>query len=93
MTAVVMSAAWASTMRRSVATYQAAHGGGARSLLLAVIGAAVLDLADPDQAQAAAGYFLSPLYRHHVEALGLPGDYLPTGVTWPLLTRIAGVTE
>jgi hypothetical protein len=93
MPGVVMSAAWASNMRRSIATYQADHGDGARSLLLAVIGAAVLDLADPDQAQAAAVYFLSPLYRHHVEALGLPGDYLPTGVSWSLLARIAGVTQ
>jgi hypothetical protein len=93
MTGVVMSAAWASTMRRAVSTYQTNHGGGARSLLLAVIGAAAIDLADPDQAQAAAVYFLSPTYRHHVEALGLPGDYLPTGVTWPLLVRIAGVTQ
>lgn len=84
-----MSAAWASTMRRAFTMYQGRHGGGARSLLLAVIGAAVLDLATPDHAQAAARYFLSPAYRHHVEALGLPGDYLPTGVTWSLLATIA----
>lgn len=93
MTGVVMPAAWASTMRRSFATYQTGHSSGPRSLLLAVIGVAVLDLADQDQAQAAALYFLSPAYRHHIEALGLPGDYLPAGVTWPLLVRIAGVTE
>ena len=93
MSGVVMPAAWASTVRRSFTMYQANHGNGPRSLLLAVIGVAVLDLADQDRAQAAAVYFLSPAYRHHVEALGLPGDYLPAGVTWPLLVRIAGVTE
>jgi hypothetical protein len=88
-----MSAAWASTMQRAVSNYQANHGDGARSLLLAVIGQAVVDLADQDHAQTAAVYFLSPLYRYHVEALGLSADYLPTGVTWPMLVSTAGVTQ
>lgn len=87
--AAVDLVAWQKTMRRALQTYEGKHTAGPGSVLLAVIGQAAVDLADQDQAAAAASYFLSPLYRHHVEALGLPGDYLPTGVTRPLLRSIA----
>lgn len=67
-------------LQRAVAGFQAATDkAGGSALLTAVIGQAALDLAEGDHG--AAQYFLSDVYRHHVTLLGLPGDYLPAGVT------------
>ena len=53
-----------------------------------MIAVAALDVADGDPA--AAAYFLSDLYRHHVTLAGLPPDYLPEGVT---RADLAGLVE
>ena len=66
--------------RRAVATYQAATGkAGPRALIVAIFARAALDLADGDPA--AARFFLSRDYRHYLELIELPADYLPDGVT------------
>lgn len=66
-------------LARAFQTFQGRGSVGPRALLSAVIATAALDLADGDPA--AAAYFLSDLYRHHVTLAGLPADYLPEGVT------------
>lgn len=68
-----------STLGRAFQTYHTQGAAGPRALLAAVIARAALDLADGDPA--AAGFFLSKDYRHYLELIGLPGDYLPDGVT------------
>jgi hypothetical protein len=66
--------------RRAVATYHAATGkAGPRALVVAILARAALDLADGDPA--AARFFLSKDYRHYLELIELPADYLPAGVT------------
>lgn len=56
-----------------------AHLVGGPGLLTAVIMTATLDYLDGRQD--AATYFTSPLYHHHLDALGLPPDWLPEMVT------------
>lgn len=54
---------------------------------MAVMGAAAVDLANGDQG--AARYFLSDTYKHHLELVGLPAEYLPDGVTRAELLALA----
>ncbi len=68
-----------SDVSRAFQIFQGQRGRGPRALLVAVMGAAAIDLAKGDPA--AARYFLSHNYRHHLELVGLPADYLPEGVT------------
>lgn len=75
-------------LRRAVFIFQAAGGkSGNRALLAAIIGQAALDLADGDHG--AAAYFLSDLYRGHLQYLDLPDDLLPAGVTAADLRALA----
>lgn len=75
--------------RRAVATYHAATGkAGPRALVVAILARAALDLADGDPA--AARFFLSRDYRHYLELIELPADYLPAGVTHVELRALAG---
>ena len=75
-------------LARAIQSFQGRGPVGPRALLSAVIAVAALDVADGDPA--AAAYFLSDLYRHHVTLAGLPPDYLPEGVT---RTDLAGLVE
>ena len=76
--------------RRAVTTFQGATGkaGDGRALLVAIIGQAVLDLAEGDDG--AAAYFLSDYYRGHLQRLGLSDDLLPAGVTHIELRALVG---
>ncbi len=67
-----------STLGRAFQTFAGQGPAGPRALLVAVIGRAALDLAAGDVA--AARYFLSNIYKHHISLWGLPADYLPAGV-------------
>jgi hypothetical protein len=67
-----------STLGRAFQTFQGRGPAGPRALVIAVIGRAALDLDQGDPA--AAGFFLSEDYRRYLELIGLPADYLPTGV-------------
>ena len=75
-------------LARAIQSFQGRGPVGPRALLSAVIAVAALDVADGDPA--AAAYFLSDLYRHHVTLAGLPPDYLPEGVT---RADLAGMVE
>lgn len=78
-----------SDLSRAFQTFQKGTGSrGPRALLTAVIATAALDVAAGDQG--AARYFLSDLYRHHIELVGLSADYLPDGVT---LADLAALVE
>ena len=79
--------------RRAVTTFQGAAGkaGGGRALLVAIIGQAALDLAEGDRG--AAAYFLSDLYRGHLQQLGLSDDMLPDGVTHAELRALVGLAS
>ncbi len=77
-----------SPLERAFQTFQGQGPTGPRALLAAVIGRAVLDLADGDKG--AALYFLSADYRRHVELIGLPADYLPVGVDAADLAALVG---
>ena len=68
-----------SNISRAFQTFQGQRGRGPEALFVAVMGAAAVDLANGDQG--AAQYFLSDTYRHHLELVGLPAEYLPDGVT------------
>lgn len=61
--------------------WQAVNRGlkGQRALLLAIIAQAYYDLSQGDED--AASYFAGPTYRHHLELLELPPNWLPDGVT------------
>lgn len=52
---------------------------GPAALIVAIIANAYYDLSQGDLD--AAGYFLSPYYRHHLTLLGLPDHWLPEGVS------------
>ena len=67
-----------STLGRAFQTFQGRGPTGPRALVTAVIGQAATDLDQGDPA--AAGFFLSGHYRHYLELIGLPADYLPAGV-------------
>lgn len=68
-----------SDIARAFQTFQGQRGRGPRALLVAVMGAAAVDLANGDAG--AARYFLSQDYKKHLELVGLPADFLPAGVT------------
>ena len=67
-----------SDISRAFQIFQGQRGRGPRALFVAVMGAAAVDLAHGDPG--AAHYFLSDTYRHHLELVGLPAEYLPDGV-------------
>ena len=75
-------------LARAIQSFQGRGPVGPRALLSAVIAVAALDVADGDPA--AAAYFLSDLYRHHVTLAGLPPEYLPEGVTRADLAGMGG---
>lgn len=68
-----------SVFSRAFQTFQGQRPTGPRALISAVIAVAAADLAKGDRA--AALYFQSDRYAHHLELVGLPADYLPVGVT------------
>jgi hypothetical protein len=58
---------------------------GPHGLILAIIAMAMKDAIDPaahcrPHRSDALAYFESDWYRHHLAALGLPGDWLPDGI-------------
>lgn len=76
-----------STVGRAFQTFQRQGPTGPRALLAAVIGRAAVDLAEGDRG--AAAYFLSDLYQHHLELIGLSANYLPAGVEAADLLKLA----
>ena len=62
---------------------------GETGLVTAVVGQAVVDLADVETAGDAAVYFLGPDYRAHLQQLGLPDEYLPADVGRGQLRQVA----
>lgn len=69
------------TCRQTIAhiSYAGQGASGPTGLILAVMSQAVVDyvVGDEREASSAAAYFTSSLYQHHLQWLGLPGDYMP----------------
>ena len=69
-------------------SFGAGRPNGERALVVAIIGDAARDAADGDAA--AAAWFLSDRYRWYLSLLGLPSEWLPTGLDGG---RLAGMVE
>lgn len=61
---------------------RSAGKGGAAALVASIIAVGAIDaLAGAEKQRAdALAYFVGPLYLHHLSLLGLPADWLPSGV-------------
>ncbi len=62
------------TVKRAIAAGRRSAT-GERGLVAAIVGQAYLDYLDNEPG--ALDYFGGPVYRHHLQLLGLPGDWLP----------------
>lgn len=76
---------YAELRRREIARgrRRATAVGGARALLVSVVATATTDVFGRDAVHRmdALKYFSGPVYRNHLNLLGLPVDWLPEGIT------------